>query len=372
MTFEEAVSRLPKDVNTVEAAESEIRLFVKDAVLKRLTKDEIKNGTEKIIKKRLEEIESEEIRLRAAEALPKFAAEIYSKMLAVVAAAELAAAYLKPKTEQAAQKLEAVRQGASDEELLAVLQDPAAYNIEHGDRSYFEAYNRRVRDTLSSIISTKARPQYGSHVNLRNIAEMTVRYDRQREHLDNVRRSGRRLVWIEAHANCSERCEPWQGRLYSLDGTSGRIDGIPFVPIELATDQFYTTKTGRTYKNGCITGYNCRHKTLPYEGPESRPQTVPAHVVEKKRAAEEEQRAMERRIRYEREKALFLRKINPKEAAASALAVKRMLAEYARFSRVEDLPRLDGRTRIAKGEGRIVKDIPKLISKYGPARTVRA
>ena len=364
MTFEEATSYLPKDVKTVEAAQSELRMLARDAALKGISRDALKEAAQKVIKKHLDRIESEEIKLRAKEALPKFVGTIFNQMLALVMTAHIAASFLRPKTPQAARRLKAVLNRTSEEEMLSILDDENAYNIEVNDRAYFEAYNRKVRSMLNSILHAQARPQYGSHVNLRNIAEMTVRYDRQKAHLENIRRSGQRLVWIEPHANCSKRCEPWQGRLYSLDGTSGKADGISYIPIEAATDQFYTTKTGRTYKNGCITGYNCRHKTIPFDGLQSRPDPIPAHIIAKKRAAEEEQRARERAIRYEREKAAFLRNINPQASAAATLNAKKMLADYERFSVRAGLPRIDGRTEIAPGEGRIVKDIPKILSQY--------
>lgn len=364
MTFDEVASYLPEDVKTVEAAQSEIKLLVRDAVLQNKSREEIRAATRDVIKKYLDKIEHEEVKVRAAEALPKFAADIYSKMLAMFAAARIAASFLRPKTKEAAKRLRVLKERTSEADLLSILDDEDAYNIEVNDRAYFELYHRKVRDTLAGILSSQARPQYGSHVNLRNIAEMTVRYDRQKAHLENIRRSGQKLVWIEPHANCSKRCEPWQGRLYSLDGTSGKADGISYIPIEAATDQFYTTKSGRTYKNGCITGYNCRHKTIPFDGRESRPVEIPAAVVEKKRQEEEMQRSMERRIRYEREKAIFLRKLNPKASAAASLQARNLLAQYEAYSRRVGLPRIDGRTRVAPGEGRIVKDIPKILSQY--------
>lgn len=36
------------------------------------------------------------------------------------------------------------------------------------------------------------------------------------------------------------------------------------MPLETATDVFYTTKAGKTYKNGLL-GFNCRHYLVPYK-----------------------------------------------------------------------------------------------------------
>ena len=35
------------------------------------------------------------------------------------------------------------------------------------------------------------------------------------------------------------------------------------MPLETATDIYYTTKAGKTYKNGLL-GFNCRHKLYEY------------------------------------------------------------------------------------------------------------
>lgn len=91
---------------------------------------------------------------------------------------------------------------------------------------------------------------------LRNFAEMEVRYNDHLEQIEELKNSGAKIAVSSAHADCSDRCAPWQGRLYSLDGTSGKIDGKEYVPLEKATDIYYTTKAGKVYKNGLL-GFNC-------------------------------------------------------------------------------------------------------------------
>ena len=51
MTFEEATSYLPKDVKTVEAAQSELRMLARDAALKGISRDALKEAAQKVIKK---------------------------------------------------------------------------------------------------------------------------------------------------------------------------------------------------------------------------------------------------------------------------------------------------------------------------------
>lgn len=84
--------------------------------------------------------------------------------------------------------------------------------------------------------------------------------------------NGVKLVIASAHADCSGRCSKWQGKVYSLDGSYGTTeDGREYQPLENATDVYYTTKAGRTYKNGLL-GFNCRHKLHEFNG--QQPQTI--------------------------------------------------------------------------------------------------
>ena len=100
---------------------------------------------------------------------------------------------------------------------------------------------------------------------LRNRAEFEVRGQAQQDTIDGFKARGVKLVICSTHADCSERCRPWQGRVYSLDGTRGRTDdGREYVPLEEATDIYYVTKAGRQWKNGLL-GFNCRHFLVEYK-----------------------------------------------------------------------------------------------------------
>ena len=128
---------------------------------------------------------------------------------------------------------------------------------------------------------------------LRNRAEMEVRYDGHTQNIAELKAQGVRLVIASAHADCSERCRPWQGRVYSLDGTSGTTDdGRRFVPLERATDIYYTTKAGKTYKNGLL-GFNCRHFLVAYKSGYRFPKPN-AEEERRQYAITEQQRRMER------------------------------------------------------------------------------
>ena len=150
----------------------------------------------------------------------------------------------------------------------------AAYNEAVPLNTLYREYTEQVNLVLDELIAVNAKEDYYTNVNLRNIAEMTIRYDDQLDMIEGLREKGEKLVYIEAHVNCSKRCEKYQvggsmhpSGLYSLDGTTGKTaEGVHYKPLEFATNNpidLYTTRAGKQYQNGCITGFNCRHRLVP-------------------------------------------------------------------------------------------------------------
>lgn len=91
-------------------------------------------------------------------------------------------------------------------------------------------------------------------ISLRARAELEVRYQSHVDEIDSLKQDGVKLVICSVHADCSERCAPWQGKVYSLDGTTGTTDdGRKFVPLEIATQRNFTKKG---VPNGLM-GFNC-------------------------------------------------------------------------------------------------------------------
>lgn len=173
--------------------------------------------------------------------------------------------------------------------------------IAQPSQMYDKEYMKLVKPVLDKLIDSE--PMYDDHVSLRNIAEMTIRYERTMSAIQDLKDRGINLVQSSRHANCSKRCEPWQGKYYTLDNTYKTVDGIEFQPLSNATDQFYTTKSGKVYKNGHITGYNCRHYLTPYRKGYSQPM-VSAREVAKQREIDKNMRQMERQIRHWKTKAV--------------------------------------------------------------------
>jgi len=337
------------DAAVIADAEREIRLTLKQAVWDEWDNERIKREVASIIRKRLAEIRLDTIRQEAAVSLPRFASRVLNEIRNLRALLQgLGAALMATRARDRLERWKHDRE-RYDAALIEAARDPAAYNIEQGSRLFFREYHRKVKEAFANIISTGADAAYGDHVNLKNIAEMTVRYDNQLRMIDNLRERGDDLVWIEPHANCSERCQPWQEwrGVYSISGRRGMVDGIPIRPLSDATE----ARQGR-WINGCITGYGCRHKLIPYRGPQSRPAEIPAEVVEKQRAIEKKMRALERAIRTEKEKAAFYKGLMPDAAKKARKKAKLLNRRYEALARGNNIQYVPERTRVFAGENR--------------------
>lgn len=181
---------------------------------------------------------------------------------------------------------------------------------------------------------------------LRNRAEMEARYNGHLENIEELRKQGNKLVVASSHSDCSERCQKWQGRVYSLDGTSGVApDGRKYVPLENATDVYYTTKAGKTYKNGLL-GFNCRHYLVPYKDGFAFPKVSPKTEREEYKITQK-QRALERNVRYWRTEALMYKGTPNKEyyniARNSAVEANK---QYIAYSKANNRAYYPSRTKI--------------------------
>jgi len=197
---------------------------------------------------------------------------------------------------------------------------------------YKDVWDQKVKPTIDRLIESVALDpnDYSGRNSLRNLAEMETRYQAHLDRIEELKASGIKLVVCSSHADCSDRCAPWQGRVYSLDGTYGVVDGHRYVPLELATEIYYTTKAGRTYKNGLL-GFNCRHELRPYEG-----QLLPTISAEERKAEYAvtlRQRAMERAVRRKRVEALMLKDINKTWYLEARKKAAALYANYMKFSK---------------------------------------
>ena len=138
-------------------------------------------------------------------------------------------------------------------------------------------------------------------VNLRNQAETYVRLEANAKDINNLKDKGVKLVVTTSHADCSIRCRPFQGKIFSLDGTSGIINGKKYFPLEEAM------KGKNGDGNGIISGYNCRHRAIPYKSGMEMPTEYTEAEIKRERAIDSKQRYYERNIRAKKIQERLLR-----------------------------------------------------------------
>lgn len=162
-------------------------------------------------------------------------------------------------------------------------------------------YDKQVKDQVKLLASEPAKyvAKDGRAISLRNKVEMAVRYEANQMDLAEYKQSGIKLVWTSSHADASPRCAPLQGKLWSLDKTSGIIDGNRYEPIENALNA--------NGGNSIINGYNCRHYLIEYEKGSVAPRHFTSKEIQKEYKIDQRQRQYENRIRQLKTEETLLR-----------------------------------------------------------------
>ena len=304
----------------MEEAETQIRSIVKEEYVKRTPLAIINKKVNEVIKKALAKVKIPSLRLSATKSLINFFRRQYDEIKRISPDKLLIATFLysyligerKPTEEQ---KTALRRQN------ISISNGRASTNLTYGvplqkfSRDYFRDNVKPIYERLVKQYPLDPNDVSGRN-SLRNLAEMEVRYQSHKDSIENLKAKGVKLVIASTHADCSERCAKWQGKVFSLDGTYGTTDdGRPYEPLENATDIYYTTKAGKTYKNGLL-GFNCRHFLIPYKSGYRFPKP---NVNEERRqyGITLKQRELERQVRKWRTEAITLRGLN-REAYLSA------------------------------------------------------
>lgn len=343
------IEGVSEEAKLVDAAQIEVLRYAKYAAEQMLTDTAYLKGVERIVELLIGKLTNDELKARCRALFPSYAVKLLLRERALVRTYALwygyalAARSLNKRGGRAAfdRANKAIsptlRKTPLFKAVITSIPDKAynwAVPLEQWERSYTKTINRIMVD----LVYSDAKEDYTTNVNLRNIAEMTVRYERQLERLEELKSDGVKLVWIEPHANASKRCEKYQNKLYSLDGSTGKIDGIDYRPLEYATNNpvdRYVTRAGKVYQNGCITGFNCRHQLIPY-ATGNRPMPIPADVIARRRAIEQRQREMERDIRAQKRKAVLMRNVSPEAYNKAREKASRMTELYEEYSRKND------------------------------------
>lgn len=215
-------------------------------------------------------------------------------------------------------------------------------------QTYAEQYlKEQVKPVLDELSKQQALDpdDISGRNTLRNRAEMEVRYNNHIQSIEELRQMGVKLVIASVHADCSQRCSNWQGRVYSLDGSSGLTpDAKQYIPLETATDIYYTTKKGIRYKNGLL-GFNCRHYLMPYQSGIKLP-TPSASEEKKERYITQRQRELERNVRSWRTRALEYKGIDEQSYLDARRKAIQSNKEYIEFSKLHNRAYYPSRTKL--------------------------
>ena len=294
-------------VTIIQDAQTRIKETIVESYYKGLSKDEVEKRLQRIIWDAGEQL-PEKIRLEAKQALAQNAQKwhyLYHQSLKGVNAGLLQSIdKLLTRSLQirfvaktySINPLDFVGSPAVDQKAIIDKFRPYLTEDRLGSQ-VIERYEQRVKTQLKALA---ADPAYAQRMdkngkpykpNLRNFAEMTARYDANQEDIDRMKTDGVKLVWTSSHVDASPRCEPYQGRLYSLDGSSGTIDGVPYSSL----DDALAGPNGDG--NGIINGYNCRHRLIEYTPGSNAPKEYDKAMIRQENVVTSRQRQYERDIR---------------------------------------------------------------------------
>lgn len=342
---------LNEQASVLVDAQTDIKTAIKQNVLSGKGREAVKAQVKKIIDRAIARIRSPTLQNDARVSLMQFADRAYSQFVAdtrSIAPALMPAVIvlMRAITEQE-KYVEMYIPSTATEKSAAVRLGYTAYNKGIPLQEFQKTYIDRVNLALDNLAKENALDpnDFTGRNSLRNLAEMQVRYERHQEEIAGFKAKRTKLVVCSVHADCSDRCSHWQGLVYSLDGTSGTTeDGKKYQPLENATDIFYTTKAGRTYKNGLL-GFNCRHKLFEYTAGMVIP-SVSETEQRREYAITRKQREMEREVIRCREEALIDKDTNVSEYRKWKKRAEAAFDRYKRFCKEHDRAYYPDRVKI--------------------------
>lgn len=308
----------------VQDLETDIKTLIIRGVKNGEAFNSINAQVTRLIEEELKNVDSQAVRDMAKQALYMYASRLYIQSVQLfgnetdsimllnalssrgIVTPESVAVRLQANTSvNSANKLNA--ETLSERAQRKVTSEDFAYNRAVPNAMYDKEYGAEVLKRTNALLTSVAKVDYSKYASLRASVERQLRWEWHEKRIEQAQESGNNLVWIDSHANCSKRCEPYQGRLYSLDNTSGKIDGVEYVPLSVATDVI--DKYG--WKNGCLSGFNCRHKIVPYKKG-FRPQPIPQRVIDHQREVDAKMRYYERNVRNYESLALGYKELGEK------------------------------------------------------------
>lgn len=306
------VRQLNPQAIVIEDCETELRVLLWSKYLNGYEKYQFKDSVDRVIKKALRKLKSEELIKASEKSLYQFADKLWAFMINKFGwngkAVKDTIGFINGVKKQVPKEFALPIMGMKPKAVDAYF-DYETQEMGVPNDIYMKDYMRQVKDSMKEMSNINALdPDDDSHRNsLRNKAEMVVRQEYHENQIKDLKAKGVRLVVCSSHQDCSDRCANWQGRVYSLDHTKGKTeDGREYVPLEVATDIFVTTKSGKTWKNGLL-GFNCRHRLYEYKVGMQIP-NVSTKTRIKQDKINQKQRYYERQIREAKTNALEMQR----------------------------------------------------------------
>lgn len=333
--MDNASSRPQTATEILMDTQTEIKLLIKQAIFSAYFMMQYDERVRELIDKNLEAIENEQLRETAKETLLRFARQEFQIMVTMFNLGNLP--------------------------ILLAFSQTAKKEVK--PQTFQPILDQKIKD-LGKIELTRAYSQLGNSQakvsysqSLYGHSERVERHEQQVEMVEDCRKKSN-LVVCDTHSDCSDRCFPWQGRVYSLDGTYGKTDdGRDYVPLEVATDVYVTTKSGRTWKNGLL-GFNCRHNIVPYKTG-LKPVNVPESEQQREYTITNKQRFLEREIRKAKDMAFSfgqganmpqfdkeMQKYSQEKSAFYRNKAKLLTKEYEEFCKKHNRTRYSSRLKI--------------------------
>ncbi len=345
-----ATSRLNNQVLCIEEAETEIRLAVKNAFFIGINQFNLNGQIKKIIEKALSKIRIRDLKSATYRSLLNFYYRQYREWQRLNSERDvfLALVLLNNKTP--------AKTSINSLQAVNILQNNGIKTFGVPLQEYSENYfKNKVKPIYENLIKQQpldpddVRDNIKQRNTLRNRAEMEVRYQGNKDSLADFIAKGVELVVASSHADCSERCREWQGKVYSLDGTSGITDdGRPYQPIENAINVPYITKAGKVYMNGLL-GFNCRHYIVAYKTGVRFPKVSEA-LERKEYEITEKQRYMEKQIRNLKTEAIYFKGVDNKAYKEAKSKANDWYEKYMQFSKENNRAYYPARTKILNNE----------------------
>lgn len=306
--MEIASSRPQTNTEIIMDLQTEIKQFVKNVVLNSFMIVGFNDKVMQMIVEGLEPIDDEDLKQVATRTLFRFAQQELrwqSEMLGLGVLVVALATY-KPELVQ-----------ESDIKLMQ----------EVINKTVRELPLERINQTYSQLGNSQAKVSYGQ--SLYGRAELNARYKEQQDMVTNLREKTN-LVICDTYSDCSDRCKEWQGRVYSLDGTSGTTeDGKKYIPLEVATNAVF-----KGHRNGLL-GYNCRHKLVAYKTG-MKANKVSESERKREYGITKEQRLYEREIRKYKDMAMSYKRGKENTRQFSKQQVEFMNNKYKEYKHKAD------------------------------------